>query len=164
MVKAPSKTKLKPGTRKPASKERGKPSTKKSRKPEAALRRKPRRFSELVGHETYSVWLAMLQTLVPNGRTHRLAVVLAGMYHYATEKAERLPKRERGEGTLAASLVAADSTAAPDEVKAHIRDAVAGLFKDAGVAHERVSVGGEKYSVADASYAEYADWYNYAWD
>ena len=160
--RALSKAKVK--APKPASKERGKPATKTSPKPKTAQRRSLRRFSELVGQETYAVWVAMLQTLVPNGRTHRLAVVLAGMYQYATEKAERLSKRERVEGTLAASLVRAYDTADPEEVKAHIRDAVLRLFKDAGVEHERKSAGGEKYSVADASYAEYADWYNYPWD
>lgn len=164
MAKTRTSSKQSVKTRKPASRERGKPTTRTIAKPKTAQRQRLRRFTELVGQETYAVWVAMLQTLVPNGRTHRLAVVLAGMYQYATEKAERLSKRERADGSLAASLVTAYDTADPKEVKAQIRDAVLRLFKDAGVEHERISAGGEKYSIADASFTEYADWYNYPWD
>ena len=38
-----------------------------------------RSLQDVVGKETYSVWVDMLRTLVPGGRTHRVSVVVAGM-------------------------------------------------------------------------------------
>lgn len=40
-------------------------------------------LEEVVGQETYAMWVDMLRRLVPEGRTHRLAVLVAGMLHYA---------------------------------------------------------------------------------
>ena len=49
----------------------------------AAAKEKSRSFSGVVGADTYEVWVSMLRKLVPDGRTHRLAVMLAGMLQYA---------------------------------------------------------------------------------
>ena len=49
----------------------------------AAAKEKSRSFSGVVGADTYEVWVRMLRELVPDGRTHRLSVMLAGMLHYA---------------------------------------------------------------------------------
>src|SRR6266478_3536549 len=49
----------------------------------AAAKEKSRSFSGVVGADTYKVWVRMLRELVPDGRTHRLAVMLAGMLQYA---------------------------------------------------------------------------------
>ncbi len=38
---------------------------------------------EIVGSPMYDAWVAQLAALVPGGRTHRLAVIVAGMLHYA---------------------------------------------------------------------------------
>jgi hypothetical protein len=46
-------------------------------------------LQEVVGTKTYSVWVEMLRELVPDGRTHRLSVLVAGMLHYALEIAVR---------------------------------------------------------------------------
>lgn len=43
-------------------------------------------LEKLVGHEVYSSWIKMLQALVPHGRTHRLAVLVAGMLQYALDQ------------------------------------------------------------------------------
>ena len=40
-------------------------------------------LKNVVGNETYTVWVDMLKTLVPHGRTHRLSVVVASMLAYA---------------------------------------------------------------------------------
>ena len=42
-----------------------------------------RNFGTVVGAGTYAVWVRMLSELVPDGRTHRLSVMLAGMLRYA---------------------------------------------------------------------------------
>ncbi len=51
-----------------------------------------RSLQDVVGKETYVVWVDMLHELVPDGRTHRLSVVIAGMLHYATAIAEKSMK------------------------------------------------------------------------
>lgn len=49
-------------------------------------------IKDVVGVKIYNVWIDMLKRLVPNGRTHRLSVVVGGMlqftYEVASEKAE----------------------------------------------------------------------------
>ena len=42
-------------------------------------------LKEIVGEKVYSVWLDMLRQLVPDGRTHRLAIAIASMLQYASE-------------------------------------------------------------------------------
>ena len=43
----------------------------------------------VVGSPTYSVWVDMLERLVPGDRTHRLAPLVAGMLQYAAERADQ---------------------------------------------------------------------------
>lgn len=42
---------------------------------------------EIVGDDVYGVWVKMLKELVPDGRTHRLSVVVASMLAYASSVA-----------------------------------------------------------------------------
>jgi hypothetical protein len=125
---------------------------------------KPKRsLQDVVGKETYNVWLNMLREIVPDGRTHRLSVVLAAMLHYATVIAEKLDEDAREEGTVAMSLINA-TEGGPDEVRGELHDVVKRLFQEAGVAFDRVSKRGEPYSIADEAYNEYCSWYDYPWD
>lgn len=41
-------------------------------------------LKEVVGNEVYNVWLKMHKKLVPDGRTHRLSVLVASMLAYAS--------------------------------------------------------------------------------
>jgi hypothetical protein len=55
-------------------------------KPAKPIRKKRATVSplrEIVGDEVYDVWVKMLGNLVPDGRTHRLSVVVASMLAYA---------------------------------------------------------------------------------
>lgn len=122
-----------------------------------------RSLQDVVGKETYDVWVDMLRELVPDGRTHRLSVVIAGMLHYATVMAERFDEDELEEGSVALSLLNANE-GDPDQVKGELHDVVKRLFADAGVTFDRVSSRGDSYSVADEAYNEYFSWYNYPWD
>jgi hypothetical protein len=122
-----------------------------------------RSFQDVVGEETYEVWVDMLRELVPGGRTHRLSVVIAGMLHYATAIAEQLDEEELGEDSVALSLIAANEMD-PGGIKDELHDVVQRLFKDAGVTFDRVSKRGESYSIADEAYNEFFSWYNYPWD
>ena len=128
------------------------------------MARKPKRsLEDVVGEKVYNVWVDMLHELVPDGRTHRLSVVIAGMLHYATVMAERLDDDEMDEGSVALSLVNANE-GDPSQVKEELHDVVKRLFADAGVTFDRVSSRGAPYSVADEAYNEYVSWYEYPWD
>jgi hypothetical protein len=123
-----------------------------------------RSLQEVVGKETYAVWVDMLRELVPDGRTHRLSVVIAGMLLYAVDKSMQITHRNEEEHSVAMSLVDAMDTSDPDSIKELIHDVVDRLFKDAGVKYQRVSKGGERYSIADEIYNEFSSWYDYPWD
>ena len=122
-----------------------------------------RSLQDVVGKETYAVWVDMLRQLVPDGRTHRLSVVVAGMLQYATAIAEELDEDELEEDSVALSLIKANEMG-PDEIKDELHDVVKRLFKDASVTFDRVSKRGQPYSIADEAYNEFVSWYDYPWD
>lgn len=137
----------------------------KTKKPvKAVAKEASRSFSAVVGADTYEVWVRMLRKLVPDGRTHRLSVMLAGMLQYAAVMADANEDKEGGEDSLAASLLEATEASDPSEVNDLIHDAVVRLFKDARVRFERTSARGSKYSLADEAYAEFVHWYDMPWE
>ena len=123
-----------------------------------------RNLQEVVGKETYFVWVNMLRALVPDGRTHRLSVVIAGMLQYTFEIAKRFESRNEDEHSVAMSIIDAAESGNPDDIKGLIHDIVAQLFDDASVAYERISKRGDHYSIADEVYSEFASWFDYPWD
>lgn len=122
-----------------------------------------RSLQDVVGKETYSVWVDMLRELVPDGRTHRLSVLLAGMLQYALAISEELDEDELEEDSVALSLINANEMGS-DEIKDELHDVVKRFFKDAGVTFDRVSKRGEPYSIADEAYNEFVSWFDYPWD
>jgi len=122
-----------------------------------------RSLQDVVGKESYAVWVDMLRELVPDGRTHRLSVIVAGMLHYATVMAEKLDQDDLEEGSVALSLINANEMN-PDEIRHEIHDVVKRLFQEAGVTFDRVSKRGEPYSIADEAYHEFSSWFDYPWD
>lgn len=122
-----------------------------------------RSLQDVVGKKMYSVWVEMLRQLVPDGRTHRLSVLLAGMLHYALTIAENLDEDELEEDSVALSLINANEMG-PDEIKDELHDVMKRLFKDAGVTFDRVSKRGQPYSIANEAYNEFFSWYEYPWD
>ena len=123
-----------------------------------------RSLQDVVGKKIYSVWVDMLGSLVPDGRTHRLSVVVAGMLQYAVNIAETIEHRTEEKHSVAMSLIDAAEAGYPEHIKELIHDIVDQLFRDAGVSYERVSKRGERYSIADEVYNEFAGWYDYPWD
>lgn len=123
-----------------------------------------RSLQDVVGKETYAVWVDVLRELVPDGRTHRLSVVVAGMLQYALAKSVKIKHRNEEEHSVAMSLIDADDAGYPEGIKKLIHDVVDKLFKDAGVKYGRVSKRGEHYSIADEIYNEFAIWFDYPWD
>jgi hypothetical protein len=126
-------------------------------------RKLKRSLQDVVGEKSYSVWVDMLRRLVPDGRTHRLSVLLAAMLQYALNVAEELDEDELEEDSVALSLINANEMG-PDEIKDELHDIMTRLFKDAGVTFDRVSKRGEPYSIADQAYDEFVRWYDYPWD
>ena len=129
-----------------------------------APKKSKRSLQDIVGKETYAVWVDMLRELVPNGRTHHLSVIVAGMLQYTLEKAVTIKHRNEEEHSAAMSIMDATETADPDEIKRLIHDLVDRLFTDARVEYERVSKRGERYSIAYEAYNEFARWFDYPWD
>ena len=127
-------------------------------------RKQKRSLQDVVGKQTYDVWVDMLRELVPDGRTHRLSVVIAGMLEYAVDKSMQIEHRNEEEHSVAMSLIDATDTSDPESIKELIHDVVDKLFKDADVKYERVSKRGEHYSIADETYNEFSSWYDYPWD
>lgn len=123
-----------------------------------------RSLQEVVGKETYSIWVDMLRTLVPAGRTHRLSVVIAGMLQYALEIAKGVENIDEDEDSVAMSLMDATESSNPEDAKGLLHDVVSRLFVDAGVTYERTSKRGEHYSIADEAYNEFVSWFDYPWD
>ena len=117
-------------------------------------------LAPLVGQPTYSVWMSMLRELVPDGRTHRLAPLVAGMLQYAVALAE---KQEPIEGSVAHALIEASETD-PDETIELLLPIVECLFKDAGVDYKRRSSRGEGYSIAKTAIEEFVSWYDMPWE
>ena len=152
---------------KPSSARPAKPATRPAKansRPSSRRKSSGRSFADVVGAETYQVWVRMLSALVPGGRTHRLAPLVAAMLQYATERAEEARDDDAGEGALTASLLETGEVSDPAEVKDLIHDAVVRLFKDAGVPFERTSSRGHSYGIADDAYAEYRHWFDMPWE
>jgi len=116
-----------------------------------------------VGAKIYGVWLDMLQTLVPGGRTHRLAVLVAGMLHYAYA----LSLSKKAKQTKARHLVDLFESALEgqdeDDLQAVV-ELVEKLFDDAGVAYQRRSRRSGSYSIAAEAVNEFITWKNMSWE
>jgi hypothetical protein len=121
-------------------------------------------LEEVVGRETYTVWTEMLQRLVPAGRTHRLASMIAGMLQYAAEIACEKYGDDVEEETIASSLLDASEAYDPDEAPELLHEIVSQLFEDAGVEGERISSQGDHYSVAESAIYEFIHWYDMPWE
>ena len=126
--------------------------------------RHERTLSSVVGAQTYSVWVEMLHTLVPDGRTHRLSIVVAGMLRHAVDIAAARFGEDAPERSAAASLIQAAEEADPEQVAEEIGDLVEGLFRDAKVAGSRVNARGDEYSLLDSAIQEFTSWYAMPWE
>jgi hypothetical protein len=128
---------------------------------------KPRRRSEpslrsVVGDKTYAVWLDMLKTLVPGGRTHRVAPLVAGMLRYASARSTKSRRHRGPSDAVVDALVALEE--GDDDAVILVTDAVQQLFRDAGVRATRASRRGEPYSIADAAIHELQHWDAMPWE
>lgn len=123
-----------------------------------------RSLDAVVGQDTYLVWVNMLRALVPQGRTHHLAPLVAGMLHYAVTLTEEQSGDEAEEHAVGKSLREASEAIDPGTVKGLLHDVIDQLFRDAGVRYQRTSARGEAYSIADSVYDEFIHWFDMPWE
>ena len=115
---------------------------------------------QVVGSVKYTTWVDMLRRLVPDGRTHRLAPLVAGMLQYATLLANDMNNEEPVVQRLQEAAEAYD----PEEAKPLLLPVIDQLFADAGVSYQRTNAGGRGYSIADEIIYEYVQWYDMPWE
>ena len=118
----------------------------------------------VVGHEIYVAWVEMLRALVPHGRTHRLAVVVAGMLQYAVAVASDKSRRRAAASSPAATLLRSVEDVDPGTDECMLSGHVDRLFRDAGVSAERVNARGQAYNITAAAIAEFVSWENMPWE
>jgi hypothetical protein len=140
------------------------PSRQKATAKTAKPKKSSRSLQDVVGPLVYQTWVAMLRALVPEGRTHRLAPLVAAMLQYAFSVAQEGSEEDTDENSVSQSLIDSAEAFEPEDVKAVLHDVVARLFKDAGAAFNRMSARGEQYSIVDEAYAEYIHWFDMPWD
>lgn len=121
-------------------------------------------LADIVGTETYAVWVDMLNKLVPQGRSHRLAPLVAGMLHYALAIAEKRDDKESDTASAVQSILYAAEASGPSEVENYLKDLVKHLFMDAKVKYTRTNARGNNYNILDSVCEEFFDWYNMPWE
>jgi hypothetical protein len=105
----------------------------------------------------------MLHALVPDGRTHRLSVVVAGMLRQAVHLAVARFGEDAPEASAAASLIQAVQQVDPQRAMELIGPLVERLFRDAGVSGTRVTARGDEYSILDSVVQEFTAWHAMPW-
>jgi len=120
-------------------------------------------MKEVVGAKIYNVWLDMLKSLVPDGRTHRLSVLVAGMLQYAQEVAYKKAESNSKARKLAESFESAFESS-DEEYLDKIIEIVENLFEDAGLRYKRKNRKGESYSIAEEAAYEFLNWENMPWE
>ena len=121
-------------------------------------------LQNVVGPQTYAVWVDMLRYLVPNGRSHRLAPLIAGMLQHATAIANANEDEYRIEGTAADNLRKAADAGDSEEVDDLLLEMIDTLFTDAAVAYQRTNARGKGYSFAYGILYDYVHWYAMPWE
>src|SRR3972149_6590482 len=115
-------------TTKAPSKLKSKSTPQKAKTKTARRTRSSRSLEEVVGPEVYGAWVSMLRVLVPGGRTHRLAPLLAAMLQYACSVTEDKRDDDADEKSLSQSLMDSTESSDPSEVNDLLHDAGAQLF------------------------------------
>lgn len=118
-------------------------------------------LATIVGEPTYKVWVQMLSELVPEGRTHRLALLVAGMLQYAAQVAE---VDEDSDDPLAHAFTTMYEAYDAGSVPKVIYRSAEQLFFDANVAYDRHSSRGTHYSILEEALEEFVRWHDMPWE
>jgi hypothetical protein len=120
-------------------------------------------IKEVVGSKMYNVWLDMLKRLVPGGRTHRLAVVVAGMLQYTLIISHEKEETNAKAKTMSDLFDSVFEFYNDGDLEPAI-ELVEKLFIDAGVNYARVNSRGDSYSIAEEAVHEFLAWENMPWE
>jgi hypothetical protein len=120
-------------------------------------------IKDVVGSKTYSVWLGMLKRLVPNGRTHRLSVVVASMLQVAYEIAQEREKLNVKARQLSSIFESAFEHGEENGIEPLVK-ITEQFFKDAGVRFKRVNRKGQGYSIAEEAIYQFLNWDAMPWE
>jgi len=123
-----------------------------------------RSLEVVVGQETYSVWVNMLRMLAPDGRTHRLSVLVAGMLQYAYRMADEQADEDLPDDAVAKSLLDSAEVFDVSEVEDLLNDVMVQLFGDAGVQYVRTSSRGQSYSIIEDAFEQFMHWFDMPWE
>lgn len=123
-----------------------------------------RSLKPLVGEQIYASWLEMLKQLVPQGRTHRLAVVIAGMLQYARQVASKKSRNKYEDGSVESSLLTVGESDDYQEMTSELDDIITQLFDDAQVLYTRTNYRGDEYSIIDSAVMEFIHWFDMPWE
>ena len=115
-------------------------------------------FELIVGSDIYAVWVKMLEDLVPHGRTHRLAVIVAGMIQYAANVAYKK------NADLYEEVFEMTDYDGYDEGNKNLSSYTEKLFTDAKVKSRRSNSKGQSYSIMESALMEYQRWDNMPWE
>ena len=116
--------------------------------------KKIKSLESIVGKETYKIWTDMLSELVPDGRTQRLSVVVAGMVMFAASKLR----------SSDSDLLDKWDFYDEDVLSKEVMPLIEKLFEDANVGFERTNYHGENYSIAEEAMYQCMCWYNMPWE
>ena len=120
-------------------------------------------IKDVVGSRNYSVWMEMLKRLVPNGRTHRLSVVVASMLQVAYEIAQEKEESNAKARQLSSIFESAFEHDEENEIGPLLK-ITEQVFQDAGVAFKRVNRKGQRYSIAEGAVYEFLNWHAMPWE
>lgn len=120
-------------------------------------------IKHVVGKQIYAVWVEMLKRLVPNGRTHRLSVVVAGMLQVAADIAHEKERTNARAKELSGVFECAYEQEEESEIKPLLKETEQ-LFKDAGVRFKRTNSKGSDYSIAQESVHNFLNWEAMPWE
>lgn len=121
-------------------------------------------LQQIVGKQTYTIWVEMLRRLVPDGRTHRLAPLIAGMLQYASTLAYEKYGDNPEEGSVAHALLMAAEVYEPAEAEELLGEVLEQLFSEAKVRYQRMSSRGDDYSIIESALYEFIHWYDMPWE
>lgn len=116
----------------------------------------------VVGAKTYSVWTDMLKRLVPEGRTHRLSVVVAGMLQVAYGTA--LEKEKNAKAKKLVLLFDQACEGEDDSGMLPLIRETEKLFEDAGARFGRANRKGDAYSIAEEAVQQFLHWDEMPWE
>ena len=120
-------------------------------------------IKDLVGTKKYSVWMEMLKRLVPNGRTHRLSVVVASMLQVAYEIAQEREESNAKARQLSSIFESAFEHGEENAIEPLLK-ITEQVFKDAGVGFKRVNRKGQGYSIAEEAIHQFLNWDAMPWE